>query len=67
MKIKYEKPYIIDKGTDLHGHTFWYCHSRRFPNIPVFGSVGSYQKAKSVCDMYNESVGAKEPKRKENT
>ena len=58
-------PYEVDKRTDEHGHTFYYCHRKGFPNVPVFGSIGSYQKAKSVCDMYNESVGAKEPKRKE--
>lgn len=62
MKKKYEKPYVIDKGRDEFGNTFWYCHNRRFPNIPVFGSIGSYQKAKSVCDTYNVSVGAQEPK-----
>ena len=29
--------------------------------------TGNNQKAKSVCDMYNESVGAKEPKHNERT
>ena len=60
-------PYVIEKKTDKNGETFYYCHRKGFPYVPVFGSIGSYQKAKSVCDMYNESVGAKEPKRKENT
>jgi hypothetical protein len=52
-------PYEVSKQTDKHGNAFWYCHRRGFSNVPVFGSIGSYQKAKSVCDMYNESVGAK--------
>lgn len=58
-------PYEVSKQTDKHGNAFWYCHRKGFLNVPVFGSIGSYQKAKSVCDMYNESVGAKEPKRKD--
>ena len=58
-------PYEVDKQTDKHGKTFYYCHRKGFHNVPVFGSIGSYQRAKSVCDTYNESVGAKEPKRKE--
>ena len=45
--------YEVDKRTDEHGHTFYYCHRKGFPYVPVFGSIGSYQKAKSVCDTYN--------------
>lgn len=63
--MTYEKPYVINTGTDDFNKKFYYCHRRGFPNVPVFGSIGSYQKAKSVCDMYNGSVLAKEPKRKE--
>lgn len=59
--------YVVNKQTDEHGNSFWYCHRKGFSNVPVFGSIGSYQKAKSVCDMYNESVGAKEPKHNERT
>lgn len=55
-------PYVVEKQTDKEGNTFWYCHRRGFPNVPVFGSIGSYQKAKSVCDTYNESVRGKETK-----
>lgn len=58
-------PYEVEKQTDKHGETFYYCHRKGFPNVPVFGSLGSYQKAKSVCNMYNGSVGKKESKRKE--
>ncbi len=57
--------YEVNKQTDEHGNSFWYCHRRGFPYVPVFGSIGSYKKAKSVCDMYNKSVGAKKPKRKD--
>lgn len=57
-------PYEVSKQTDKRGNAFWYCRRRGFSTVPVFGSIGSYQKAKSVCDMYNVSVGAKEPKRK---
>ena len=38
-------PYEVSKLTDKHGNTFWYCHRRGFSNVPVFGSIGSYQKA----------------------
>ena len=32
----------------------YYCHMRDFPNIPVLGSIGSYKKAKAMCDLYNQ-------------
>ena len=32
----------------------YYCHMRDFPNIPVFGSIGSYKEAKAMCDLYNQ-------------
>ena len=32
----------------------YYCHMRDFPNIPVFGSIGSYKEAKTMCDLYNQ-------------
>ena len=32
----------------------YYCHIRDFPNIPVLGSIGSYKKAKAMCDLYNQ-------------
>lgn len=51
------------KQTDKHGNAFWYCHRRGFPNVPIFGSIGSYQKTKSVCDMYN-GVEKKQKERK---
>ena len=31
----------------------WYCHMEGFPNIPVFGSIGTKKHAKSVCKKYN--------------
>lgn len=52
--------YIVDKAITDDGHTVYYCHHKDFPAIPVFGSIGSYQKAKAMCDAYN----GKEPKRK---
>lgn len=58
-------PYVIEKQTNKNGETFYYCHRKGFPNVPVFGSIGSYQKAKSVCDTYNGVE--KKSKRKENT
>lgn len=54
-KQAYEKPYIISECPKDPG--VWYCHMRGYPYIPVFGSIGSKQKAKAVCDMYNRSMG----------
>lgn len=31
----------------------WYCHQVGFPNIPVFGSIGSRAEAAAVCRAYN--------------
>lgn len=45
--------HVIGKGRDEFGKVFYYCHMKAFPNLPVFGSIGSYKKAKSVCDQFN--------------
>lgn len=31
----------------------YYCHAEGFPDIPVFGSIGSKEDAARVCRMYN--------------
>lgn len=36
----------------------WYCHMKGFPNIPVFGSIGSKQKALAVCKQMNMKKGS---------
>lgn len=51
MKDKYR--HVVSKAFDKNGKPFWYCHMKGFPYCPVFGSIGSYQKAKAVCDQYN--------------
>lgn len=43
--------YIVErvpKQPDL-----WYCHQKGYGYIPVFGSIGSKQKAASVCRTRN--------------
>ena len=49
-----EKPYIISQDKKTGD---WYCHHRRFPNIPVFGSIGDKQKANKICKDMNRSKG----------
>lgn len=52
-------PYIVSRVDSKHlepGHKndkVYYCHMKNFPNIPVFGSFGSYKHAKKYADMYN--------------
>lgn len=31
----------------------WYCHMKGYDYIPVFGSIGSRQKAAAVCRQRN--------------
>ena len=46
-KVEYFEPRVKNEKV-------YYCHMRDFPNIPVFGSIGSYKKAKAMCDLYNQ-------------
>ena len=55
--------YVVNFDHDKITHEkFYYCHLRGFPYCPVFGSIGSYQKASAVCRTMNESIGMAEPK-----
>lgn len=47
------KNYIVDICNTDDNRKVYYCHHKDFPNIPVFGSIGSYKRAKAVCDCYN--------------
>lgn len=42
-----------DKISGAAGQKIYYAHAVGFPNIPIFGSIGSYQKARAMCDRYN--------------
>lgn len=53
--MKKEKPYVVSKDEKSGA---WYCHQRGYSYIPVFGSIGDKRKAKKVCKIYNQSVGA---------
>ena len=53
--LKDDYKHVVSKGRDDFGNTFWYCHMKAFPNMPVFGSIGSYKKAKAVCDQFNNA------------
>ncbi len=57
-----ENPYIVSKCPE---NDAYYCHRRNYAYVPVFGSIGAYTKAQRVCNMMNESVGKREPKRKD--
>lgn len=55
--------HVVSKGVDESGQTFWYCHMKAFPDLPVFGSIGSYQKAKSVADGFNQALKSQKESR----
>lgn len=50
-------PYTISRTKD---GLYWYCHRRGFEAFPVFGSIGTKDKAKKYCDLMNRSKGAKD-------
>lgn len=47
--------YVIEKVPTRYGGDgkTWYCHMRGYSYVPVFGSIGSRQKAESVCKVMN--------------
>ena len=47
--------YVVNKGCDKLGKQFWYCHLDGFSYIPVFGSIGSKEKAKKIAKIMNET------------
>jgi hypothetical protein len=51
--------HVVSKAKDRFGETFYYCHMKAFPSMPVFGSIGSYQKAKAVADQFNAAYKEK--------
>lgn len=57
--ISEDYKHVVSKATDCFGETFYYCHMKAFPNMPVFGSIGSYQKAKAVADQFNATYKEK--------
>ena len=56
------KKYVVSQTYDDEHKPVWYCHLDGFSYVPVFGSIGSRQKAQTVCRMMNESVGLAEPR-----
>ena len=54
MSEEKQKPFTVsrDKKTGVY-----YCHNRKYSNIPIFGSVGDKKKALEVCRIYNQSIG----------
>lgn len=56
--MKPEKYYLIEqvpsnmRAGDYTG-PLWYCHMKGFPRVPVFGSIGTKQKAAAVCRTRN--------------
>jgi len=53
--MKERLPYVVSKLPK--DSTWYYCHMRNYPNIPVFGSIGDKSKAMAVCRTMNESLG----------
>lgn len=49
-----QKPFTVSRDKKSGAY---YCYNRKYPNIPVFGSVGDKQKALEVCRIYNQSIG----------
>ena len=52
------KRYIVEEvpanmGRSESGEKLYYCHMRDYPNIPVFGSIGSKSKANAICRQMN--------------
>ena len=51
--------YVVDIVPQKHltseskGETVYYVHMDGFPNIPVFGSIGTKAKANKICRQYN--------------
>jgi len=45
------------------GKKLYYCHHEGFPQIPIFGSVGTRAHAQTVCDQYN-GIPASERRRR---
>ena len=39
--------------SESKGETVYYVHMDGFPNIPVFGSIGTKAKANKICRQYN--------------
>ena len=47
--------YVIEKVPAKYGGNgeTWYCHMRWFSYVPVFGSIGSREKAAKICRAMN--------------
>lgn len=51
--------YVVSRVDSEHlvpghkGDKVYYAHEKATPNIPIFGSFGSYRHAKRFADMYN--------------
>ena len=45
--------YVVSKGVDKTGKVFYYCHKKGYEYIPVFGSIGSKEKARDICKLMN--------------
>jgi len=49
--MRKEKLYTVSL---VKGYTdVYYCHQKKYPNIPVFGSIGDKNKANEVCRLMN--------------
>ena len=57
--MKPDRYYIVERVPpdmvieDGDGSPVWYCHMKGFPRVPVFGSIGTKQKAAAVCRTRN--------------
>lgn len=54
-------PYVVsevlyDKKTFGTPEHLYYCHMRKYPNIPIFGSIGTKQHAMKYAKMYNSGA-----------
>lgn len=57
-KVKLMSRYIVEEVppkwfTTPTPEKVYYCHEKGYDYIPVFGSIGSKEKANKVCKMMN--------------
>lgn len=59
--MKCVKPYVVDEvpSNRISGNKepVYYCHHREYPDMPVFGSIGTLKRAKEICKAMNDTRG----------
>ena len=55
MKKCYTVSLLPEKMKDpaSKGKKLYYVHAEGYPNVPIFGSIGTNRHARTICDAYN--------------